>query len=361
MDFGIAKSALDPGQTRPGTTMGSMLYMSPEQVNGATVDQRSNIYSFGVLLYEISTGRRPFEGETDFALLDAHLNTPPRPPIELNPSLPPALNEIILTALNKDPMRRFQTAEAFRKALESLQSRPAPPPLPQTQPQPAGALPPPAKSTRGLWMAIGALACVAVLIGGAVALPHFWKSAAATAKPDAVVSTPVSVQTPVVQEPPTTTTPPPITTTMEPPPSSTPACSAPHKGFSRVEQTKQPPPASGAAEPTTTPVVTPPPPAQTAVAPPSGPTQEQIDEAGEELMKVKSRAESIRGSLDHLRSQQAADGLSINPTVASGASRMDGYLQAAERALQNNNLEAARKNTERADAEVTKLEAFFGR
>jgi serine/threonine-protein kinase len=209
-------------------------------------------------------------------------------------------------------------------------------------------------------MAIGALACVAVLIGGAIALPHFWKSAAATTntKPDAVVSAPVTVQTPVVQQPVTTTPPSPITET--PQPNSTPPVSnTPHKGFARVEQTKPTP--TPANEPTNTPVVTPQPPVQSAVAPPPGPTQEQIDAAGEELMKVKSRAESIRGSLDHLRSQQAADGLSINPTVVSGASRMDGYLQAAERALQSNNLEAARKNTERADAEVTKLEAFFGR
>ncbi len=366
MDFGIAKSTLDPGQTRPGTTMGSMLYMSPEQVRGTTVDARSDIYSVGILLYELTAGRRPFEAENTFSILEAQLNTPPRPPIEVNPALPPALNEIILTALDKEPMRRFQSADAFRKALESVRvragsasqqqrsatvvQRTQPPP----PPPPSALAPPPRRSNRGLWMALGALVCVGALIGGAVALPHFWKSSAAT-KTESVVAAPVS-QTPVVQTPPVQTpvvAPPPATA-----PQTAPVTATPHKAITPVRPAAEPVNQLQQAPP---PVVTPQTQAVVAPPPPAGPSQEQIDQVSEDLMKLHARADAIRGSLDHLRSQQAADGLSINPAVASGASRMDTYLQASDRALQSNNLDSARKNMEHADAEVTKLEAFFGR
>jgi eukaryotic-like serine/threonine-protein kinase len=120
MDFGIAKSNTEPRLTRTGATMGSLHYMSPEQVRGDTVDARSDLYSLGIVLYELSAGRCPFEGASTYAILNAQLNTPPRPPIELNRSLPSQLNEIILTALNKDPGNRFQDALAFFRALESV-------------------------------------------------------------------------------------------------------------------------------------------------------------------------------------------------------------------------------------------------
>ena len=126
MDFGIAKSAADPHQTRPGTTMGSLYYMSPEQVRGTTVDARSDIYSVGISLYELSAGKRPFEADSTFGILNHQLNSVPQPPKELNPSLPPALNEIILASLAKEPMQRFQSADAFRNALQSVLSSIAP-------------------------------------------------------------------------------------------------------------------------------------------------------------------------------------------------------------------------------------------
>jgi hypothetical protein len=94
---------------------------------------------------------------------------------------------------------------------------------------------------------------------------------------------------------------------------------------------------------------------------PAGPSQEEIEAANEDLMKLRSRADAMHGSLDHLRSQQAADGLSLNPTVTAGASRMDNYLHAADQALQTNNLESAHKYLERAETEIGKLEKFFGR
>ena len=77
MDFGIAKSQLEHDLTRPGTTMGSLYYMSPEQVRGGTVDARSDIYSVGITMYELFAGRRPFEAESAYGILDQQCNAAP--------------------------------------------------------------------------------------------------------------------------------------------------------------------------------------------------------------------------------------------------------------------------------------------
>ena len=80
-----------------GTTMGSLYYMSPEQIQGsANLDARSDLYSLGVSLYELVTGKRPFDGDSQFSIMSAHLQNTPTPPIALDPKLPQALNDIIL-------------------------------------------------------------------------------------------------------------------------------------------------------------------------------------------------------------------------------------------------------------------------
>ena len=109
MDFGIAKAQREVDLTRPGTTMGSLYYMSPEQVRGEAVDARSDIYSIGVMMYELMAGRRPFEADSAYAILNQQCNVAPQPPVEINPQLPAALSEIILCALQKDPACAFRT------------------------------------------------------------------------------------------------------------------------------------------------------------------------------------------------------------------------------------------------------------
>src|SRR3974390_2227946 len=118
MDFGIARSGTDGSLTSTGTTLGSLNYMPPEQVRGESADARSDIYSFGVSLYELLTGKLPFQGDSQYSLMTAHLNQVPATPISLRRDLPPALSEIIMMAIAKDPAQRFQSADAFRAALK---------------------------------------------------------------------------------------------------------------------------------------------------------------------------------------------------------------------------------------------------
>jgi serine/threonine protein kinase len=117
-DFGLAKSATDLRLTQTGAVLGSLYYMSPEQVRAdRDLDLRTDIYSMGAVLYEMVTGARPFKGESAFAVMTAHIGEAPLP---LSTAFPSPLNSIVLKALAKDPAQRFQSAEEFRVALESV-------------------------------------------------------------------------------------------------------------------------------------------------------------------------------------------------------------------------------------------------
>ena len=238
MDFGIARSGRDPALTTAGTTMGSLYYMSPEQVRGEVVDYRSDLYSVGVSLYEMVTGQRPFQSDSDVAIMAAHLQQMPKPPIELRPGLPKALSDIIMTAMAKNPVQRFESAAVFCDALKSVATTdtlakrgpqevstasmhpvestlsssyclsyclpeqvegpheaPALPPTPaptQAQPLPSVlGLSPPQGIHRGLFMGLGALIVVAVLVAAGLYLPRRSK-VIAEGKADSVVKTPAS-------------------------------------------------------------------------------------------------------------------------------------------------------------------------
>jgi serine/threonine-protein kinase len=118
-DFGLARAPMDRSLTTEGVPVGSPWYMSPEQVKGVTaVDARTDIYAMGAVLYEMLTGAKLFDGDGAFAVMRAHVEASPVPPSARNSKVPPALDQVVLRALAKDPLLRFQSANDFRFALE---------------------------------------------------------------------------------------------------------------------------------------------------------------------------------------------------------------------------------------------------
>jgi Tol biopolymer transport system component/tRNA A-37 threonylcarbamoyl transferase component Bud32 len=121
MDFGIARSLEAKGITGVGVMIGTPEYMSPEQVEGKDVDQRSDIYSLGIILYEMVTGRVPFEGDTPFTIGVKHKSEPPRNPKEINSQIPDDLNNMILKCLGKEKKQRYQSAGEAHAELENIE------------------------------------------------------------------------------------------------------------------------------------------------------------------------------------------------------------------------------------------------
>ncbi len=128
-DFGIAKVLASTKEqlTRPGTGVGTPEYMSPEQCRGEAVDGRSDIYSLGLMLFEALTGHTPFQGDNYPALAHSHIYELPPRPSSLNPAITPAIEQVILKALMKEPVRRFQQVSEMADALESAVTHTYPP------------------------------------------------------------------------------------------------------------------------------------------------------------------------------------------------------------------------------------------
>ncbi len=203
LDFGLAKLFEAPGadnartmvtRTMAGTILGTAAYMSPEQAEGKPLDGRSDIFSFGVMLYELCTGKRPFQGDSHASVLAEVLKQEPPPPGDLRADLPPELGRLIMRCLRKDPERRVQSMADLKVALEELREEadsgsltsqvragvPVPSSMPATTTTTAAVT-----TRRRPWQAVaaGALALTAIL-GGFYA----WRSRApAPARVDATV------------------------------------------------------------------------------------------------------------------------------------------------------------------------------
>jgi serine/threonine-protein kinase len=434
MDFGIAKSSEEKNLTRPGTTMGSVYYISPEQVRGGTVDARSDIYSFGVTIYEMLTGQKPFQAETSYSVLYSQLNETPTQPMLVNPEVPAALNDIVLHAMEKNPEARFQTAEEFRNALKAVRNQQAAPgaqqqgyaPVPEVavpaaaQPVSAtaamstSAVPPPqagyspvnavaqpqagyapvavpaaapqqvytpiavsapvaakpAKSNRGLWIALGAVAAILALVAVATVLPRVYaiyasQKAAATQASAAQPAAPSPAQS---SAPATDTLSQPTPPSAAPPEATTPASGTAGKAGSAPATKESPSGGSSsrlagdktheaAASASAAPVAS----VASAPAAPAGPSPQEIREVRDRLMNMDARAGAAQSGVQQLRRQQQAQGLDIRSDMLASMNRMNNYLGEANRALGQKDLETANDYLERADKEISKLESFLGK
>jgi serine/threonine-protein kinase len=407
MDFGIAKGSGDQRLTMTGTTMGSLYYMSPEQIRGAAnVDARADLYSVGVTLYELVTGKRPFDGDSQFAIMSAHLEKTPVPPVEVDPRLPQGLNDAILMSVAKDPAMRFQTAGAFRAAVQSIlpakQAAPvlqAPPPPPARAitepPAPAPVFQPMApapqamasaspKSKRGLWMAAGALAAAL----GAIAVIEFgpWRDTKAqTPPPSQAQAQPAApAPAPVQTAPPATepasqpaAAPTQASQTAAPAPAVAKSKTADKPTASRSVAVLTSPTPVQAAQTATQPAVqqpaasqpTPQPvqqqtaqqPPKPADPPPAMPSRAELMAARERHAQLDARASGIRGTLQSLQRSQAASGLNLNARFTQPASLMDTYMKAASDALHDNDLASAKDFMDKAERQVEILEKLLNR
>ena len=120
VDFGVAKATSNSARTRTGTLKGKIAYMSPEQARGAPLDRRSDVFSLGIVLWEMVTSHRLFRTDNDLATIQMIVNSKPQPPRELAPDCPPELERIVLKALAASPADRYQTAEELQRDLDEL-------------------------------------------------------------------------------------------------------------------------------------------------------------------------------------------------------------------------------------------------
>jgi len=386
MDFGIAKLTADHKLTQTGATVGSLYYMSPEQIKGATdLDARSDLYSLGVALYEIVTGARPFQGDSEYSIMSAHLEKTPIPLLQIDPTLPDALNAVVLMSIEKDPAKRFQSADAFRNALLSVvpaAQQAAPRTAPSPQPPPAARTPFPVTVTpesvsppvpakagghRGRYLILGAVVMLAVLVVAGTQAPKFLHKSAQAEPASAPASVPV-------------TTPPPVSEAASPAPQQ---ASPPQSSTEHPEQQRASAPASRplagrqSARPaesqpgvqaqtqTSAPVVqqSAPPPAAPAQAAAPGPSPADIaalNEMREQLPQLGIRAGAVHKSLTNLERTQSQQGLGLRGDIVATAQRMDYQLTAAEDALKRGDAAAAKKSLDAAEKAVSKLESFLG-
>ena len=163
MDFGIARS-VEAGTTSTGAFIGTPAYMAPEQAEGKPVDRRADIYSFGLVLYEMFTGVPAFSGDTPLSVALKHIRETPPPPSQHDPTVPAPVERVILRCLEKDPAKRFQSVDELEAALvRQAAPTPLPPvPVPARAPDLLGAAAEPRRSRA--WLAVVGLALAGVLM-----------------------------------------------------------------------------------------------------------------------------------------------------------------------------------------------------
>lgn len=373
MDFGLARSADEVGLTMTGTTLGSLDYASPEQVQALTTDERSDLYSVGVSLYQMVTGQRMFSATSSFSIMQAQVKEIPRQPIEIVPTLPKALNDVIMMAVAKDPAQRFQSADAFRNALSQVASSAAAPQptvgqgaataaFTRGEPTPVAAqaafdpgFTPPAqpasRANRSLLLIVGVVLVAALVAGDAVYKSHQQRQLDRAAAPPAQATASQSnAGAPTDNLPPQTQTAPPQDSQVQ------------------LDETKPAAPQQPAII------------ARKAKAesetpnPPAGPTAEEIqaqqqaaleqkrllDAMETEVDHLDGRAASVESSLNALEQQMHNDGLGLRGDMVAARSNMRTDIAKAKQAMDSNDAERARHYLDLATHEVEKLEGLLG-
>jgi len=374
MDFGLARSSDEIGLTITGTTLGSLDYASPEQVQSQPTDERSDLYSVGVSLYQMVTGQRMFSVTSSFSIMEAQIKQTPRPPIEILPTVSRPLSDVVMMAVSKDPAQRFQSADAFRNALSQIDQSPAQPSNQQTQVVAASSVTKPAfdpgftvpdtansgsQSNRNLLLVLGAALVAALLAGAAMyrsrqhspqdvvaATSVQMPSTSANASAPADHASTQNQGAPPPQPPPT-----PAATDSQPPVVDTTAPKQPavmaHKA--RPEgQNLNPAPAVSAEDIQAQ--------QQAALE-----QKKLLDSMETEIDQLDSRAATAESSIDTLEQQLHRDGLGLRGDVVASRNNLRTDMSRARQAMDASDIERARRYIDMAHRELEHLEAFLGR
>ena len=403
-DFGIARAPNNHTLTATGSTTGSLAYMSPEQVNGETVDARSDLYSVGISLYEMVVGQTPFQASSEFKMMTAHLRETPTPPIERRRDLPPEMNRIILRAIAKGPEERFQSANEFRGALTSVtagkaqtagsasasaeRSQSSLSGLPSS---PTMLLAREGAAHRLLYVALGAALVVVAAAGTGI---YLRRAEAGSGKAIVPAATETSSSAAEAANPPATATP----AASEPSPASPPivpdaaataqpvdpasaefaAALAPRPTPTQTDRSQAPrapgldarakTAAAAVGKPAANTVV----PAQETPAPPFAqsdnrsqqPTTKEPDELArleQEVDQLAVRALTVNGTVQRLQQQQARQGVGLRGDMASWHAAMNLNLSKAAEALAQRDATRAQRYRKLAQDNLEALEKALGR
>jgi len=398
MDFGIARSGNDQSLTVTGTALGSLNYMPPEQIQGGAVDARSDIYSLGISLYEIVTGKQPFKRDSDFAIMAAHMKETAKRPIELRPDLPQGLNDMILMAMSKDPAMRFQTADAFRAALASVRqslgtgqqaaaplmtqitppawtptpavaqpgTSAAPPRIPtQSVPQPTANQMPPtaavaarASSHRGLYITLGAVIVLVVLVAAGFAVPRYLKARASGQQSALPQTSDQSPAAPVQAQPvstPANAAPDSASGNAAASPATDPAAEAKAAAAAKRKQAQDAAAAAAAQAAADAQAQ-----AEAQARAVAEARAQALAQAEHQMDQLNGRVASVKASLGTLKSSMSAQGLGLRGDMVAAEARMDNDVTKAQQALDAQNPDRAQTYMKQAEAEVEKLEKFLG-
>ncbi len=423
MDFGIAHAAGEAKLTMTGSTLGSIYYMSPEQIRGENPDARSDLYSLGVSLYELVTAQHPFEGDTSFTVMKGHIDGNFTPARQVNPAISEGVDQLILKAMAKEPEQRFQSADEFAAGLDNVrplsrtsaaaadaattpirpaftpavawsatavappgprvapsaapvpnrpeatmarpaQTAAAPVPVPPAVPGAVPAGPPPmARSHRAFYIGLGSVLTLVFLVLTAMKLPIFRSTAPETK--------------PAVTAPPTGSTAP--TGGSSAGPTVTPLEGAPSQPDS-TGGTAEAPPAKkrGAQAKRESQEFT----KRESQESAKRESQESAKRESEESAKraqeaeeaarlreeqenrythMSARAGAMRDSFESLRRQQNAMGYGPDSSLSTAYHTMESLLSRAEAALAAGDATSARKYMDQAEPQIAVLERRFGR